>query len=125
MLVGGIAVGHYGYPRATGDIDLWVDNSPENGIAMSRVFTEFGLNLPNDFPEIFCIHGKVFRLGHPPLRIEVLTGISGVRFDECYPRRGTVRFDDIDVDVISIDDLKTNKRASGRTNDIDDLAHLP
>lgn len=125
MLVGGIAVGYYGYPRATGDLDLWVDNSPDNGVAVSRVFREFGLDLPNDFSETFGRPGKVFRIGHPPLRIEILTGISGVCFDECYPRRLVVDFKDVQVDIIDLNDLKTNKRASARTNDIDDLAHLP
>lgn len=125
MLVGGIAVGYYGYPRATGDIDLWVDNSQENGMAVAQVLTEFGLDLSESFYKTFEVHGKVFRMGHPPLRIEVLTGISGVTFDDCYPRRRKATFDDLELDIIDLEDLKMNKRASGRTNDIDDLANLP
>ena len=125
MLVGGIAVGYYGYPRATGDIDLWVDNSSDNAKAVARVLTEFGLELSESFYKTFEEHGKVFRMGRPPLRIEVLTGISGVDFAACYPRRKKAHFDDIEIDIISLDDLKANKQASGRTNDIDDLANLP
>ncbi len=125
MLIGGIAVGYYGYPRTTGDIDLWVDNSPANCNAVAAVFTEFGLNLPEDFPAIFQEPCKVFRLGQPPLRIEVLTGISGVEFNTCYARRQKAVFEDLEIDIITLEDLKTNKKASGRTNDIDDLAHLP
>lgn len=125
LLVGGIAVGYYGYPRATGDIDLWVDNSDKNAPAVARVLTEFGIELTPSFYDIFGEQGKVFRMGRPPLRIEVLTGISGVDFSSCYGRRGKAMFDDIEVDIINLDDLKINKRASGRSNDIDDLANLP
>lgn len=125
LLVGGIAVGYYGYPRATGDIDLWVDNSSENGEAVARVLRGFGLELNESFYDVFREQGKVFRMGRPPLRIEVLTGISGVDFNACYPRRQKAQFDDIEIDIISLDDLKANKLASGRTNDIDDLANLP
>lgn len=125
MLIGGIAVGYYGYPRATGDIDLWVENSPENAEAVAKVLTEFGIEISEGFYSVFMIQGKVFRLGRPPLRIELLTGITGADFGDCYPRREQALFDDITVDIIHLDDLKVNKRASGRTNDIDDLANLP
>lgn len=125
MLVGGIAVGYYGYPRATGDIDLWVDNTPDNARAVARVLTDFGIEVPDGFYNIFCVPGKVFRLGRPPLRIELLTGISGAVFSDCFLRREEAHFEGITVDIIHLDDLKVNKRASGRTNDIDDLAHLP
>ena len=125
MLVGGIAVGYYGYPRATGDIDLWVDNSPENAKAVAKVLTEFGIEISEGFYSVFKIQGKVFRLGRPPLRIEILTGITGADFGDCYPRREQAQFDDLTLDIIHLDDLKVNKRASGRTNDIDDLANLP
>ena len=125
MLVGGIAVGYYGYPRATGDIDLWVDNSPENAKAVAKVLTEFGIEISESFYSVFGIRGKVFRLGRPPLRIEILTGITGADFGDCYPRREQAQFDDLTLDIIHLADLKVNKRASGRTNDIDDLANLP
>ena len=125
MLVGGIAVGYYGYPRTTGDIDLWVDNSAENGKAVGGVLREFGLEVSANFHATFLRPGKVFRIGFPPLRIEVLTGISGVDFNECYLRRGKAKFDEIEVDIIHLEDLKSNKKASARTNDLDDLANLP
>ncbi|MCF6285567.1 MAG: nucleotidyltransferase [Candidatus Hydrogenedentes bacterium] len=125
MLIGGIAVGYYGYLRTTGDIDLWVDNSSENGEAVAAVLTAFGISLSEDFTNTFQEAGKVFRMGCPPMRIEIITGISGVKFNDCYPRRKRVEFDDIDIDIIDLEDLKVNKKASGRTNDIDDLAHLP
>lgn len=102
-----------------------MDNSETNGKAVAKVFTAFGLELSEGFYKTFGEQGKVFRMGRTPLRIKVLTGISGVDFDSCYNRRGTARFDDIEVDIIGLDDLKANKRASGRTNDIDDLANLP
>lgn len=125
MLIGGIAVGYHRYPRATGDIDLWVKDTPENGKAVIAVLEEFGIDLPESFLEIFLSGNKVFRFGRPPLRIKLLTGISGVEFQDCYPRRVRASFGDIRVDTIALEDLKKNMKASGRTNDIDDLAHLP
>jgi hypothetical protein len=125
MLIGGIAVGYYGYPRATGDMDIWVNNSQQNAEAMSGLLQEFGLNLPDNFTETFCNERKVFRIGVPPLRIEVLNQISGVTFGACYARRNQVKANDLSVNIISLDDLKQNKRAAARTNDLDDLANLP
>ena len=125
MLVGGIAVGFHGYPRATGDIDLWVQESLENGRALEKALNEFGIVPPDSFLTTFLAGKKVFRFGVPPLRIEVITGISGVSFSDCYPRRVKAEFGDVRVDIICLEDLKVNKRASARTNDLDDLAHLP
>jgi len=64
-------------------------------------------------------------MGVPPVRIEVITGASGVEFDECYKRREIVEIDDIPVNFISLDDLKLNKRAAGRHKDLDDIEHIP
>lgn len=125
MLIGGIAVGYYGYPRATGDIDFWVSNSASNAAAVRKVLEQFGLEVPAGFEDTFVQEGKVFRFGRQPLRIEVLTRISGVTFDECYPRSERATLDGIELKIIGLEDLKTNKRASGRTNDLDDLANLP
>jgi hypothetical protein len=74
---------------------------------------------------LFTEKDKVVRMGVPPVRIEVITGASGVEFDECYPRREIVEIDDIPVNFISLDDLKSNKRAVGRHKDLEDIEHLP
>ena len=64
-------------------------------------------------------------MGVPPVRIEILTGIDGVEFGQCYTRRASVEIDGVDIDLISLQDLKTNKRAAGRLQDLDDIEKLP
>jgi predicted nucleotidyltransferase len=86
---------------------------------------EFGFDVPELTPLLFQQPRRVIRMGVPPVRIEILTGIDGVAFEECYSRRQTVEIDGIGVDVISLEDLKTNKRAVGRHQDFDDLENLP
>jgi hypothetical protein len=74
---------------------------------------------------MFLQEKQVIRMGVPPLRIELVTSISGVKFDECYARRVTQVIDGVEVDIIALEDLKTNKKASGRLKDLNDLEHLP
>ncbi|MBA3763233.1 MAG: hypothetical protein H0X04_07805 [Chthoniobacterales bacterium] len=125
LLVGGYAVGHYGYPRATGDLDIWVAIHEENGVRLVKTLREFGFDVPALRPELFQELGHVVRMGIPPVRLEILTSIDGVDFAECYLRRSTEEVDGIPVDIISLEDLKTNKRAAGRNQDLNDLDHLP
>jgi hypothetical protein len=124
LLVGGYAVGYFGYPRATADMDVWIAVEEENSIKITDVLKEFGFNLPDVTPEVFRQKDKVIRMGNPPLRIEVLTSISGVDFDKAYSERVTENIDEISVNFISLDNLKINKKASGRHKDLDDLEHL-
>src|SRR6516165_8615376 len=93
LLVGGYAVAYYGYPRATADLDVWVAASDNNARKLVRTLKEFGFDLPNLRPEIFLAKDRIVRFGEPPLRIEILTSISGVSFDDCFTRRARVRFD--------------------------------
>jgi hypothetical protein len=124
LIVGGFAVGHYGYPRATGDLDVWVAVDAENAARLSSALRAFGFEAGSVTPAMFLESDQVIRMGVPPLRIEILTGITGVDFDACYDRRAQVVIDEVPVNLISFDDLKTNKRAAGRPRDIDDLQHL-
>jgi hypothetical protein len=123
LLIGGYAVGYYGYPRATGDMDIWVNATQQNAERMVGVFGVFGFNEVS--PEIFLRKSQVIRMGVPPLRIEVLTSISGVSFTECFSGRAIVVIDEVKVNLISLHHLKINKKASGRYKDLDDLEHLP
>lgn len=125
LLIGGYAVGHYGYPRATGDMDIWIERSPENAAKMVAVLIAFGFDVPELSANLFLEEGKIIRMGVPPIRLEILNEISGVTFAKCYPHRVRVKLDGIKVDVISLKDLKTNKAAAGRLKDLDDLEHLP
>ena len=123
LLVGGYAVGYYGYPRATADIDLWVETGAENVAKLISALAAFGF--AGVEPELFAKDEQVIRMGVPPLRIELLTSVSGVTFEDCYPARTQATLDEVEVSLIGLKDLKTNKAASGRYKDLNDLEHLP
>jgi predicted nucleotidyltransferase len=125
LLVGGYAVGYHGYPRATGDMDVWIAVSESNAQKTAMVLHDFGMPEEEVSKELFLDRDKVIRMGVPPVRIEVITGASGVDFAECYSRREVIEVDGISVNFISLEDLKVNKRACRRHKDLEDLEHLP
>lgn len=125
LLIGGYAVGYYGYPRATADMDVWIAVDPQNARRTVAALKRFGMRSPDITPELFREKGKVIRMGLPPMRLEIQTDISGVDFDDCYKRRNRVDLGGLEVNLISLEDLKVNKRASGRYKDLEDLEHLP
>lgn len=125
LLVGGYAVGYYGYPRATGDMDIWIAKSAVNADKVTAALKAFGFSASSISSALFLMPDKVFRMGNPPLRIEVLTDISGVEFTACWQAREVTEIDGVSVNVINLDDLKRNKSASGRLKDRNDLTHLP
>ena len=124
LLIGGWAVGYYGYPRATGDMDIWVSREKENAEKLTAAFKEFGFDVPDLSTELFTKENQITRIGVPPLRIEVLTSISGVTFKDCFPNRKVALIDDLNINFISLEDLKKNKAASKRYRDLDDLEKL-
>ncbi len=124
LLVGGYAVGYHGYVRATADMDVWIRRDRENAERVVRVLEQFGFGVSELEPALFVSEDRVVRMGIPPMRIEILTSISGVGFDECYAARVEERWDDAAVNIISLEKLKQNKRASGRLKDLSDLEHL-
>ena len=125
LLIGGYAVGYHGYPRATNDLDIWIAVHPNNARNVVAALREFGFNLPELKAELFLTPDTIVRMGIPPMRIEILTSISGIEFDETYPSRIIDTLDGVEVNLISLDMLKRNKQASGRYKDLDDLEHLP
>ena len=125
LLIGGYAVGYHGYPRATGDIDIWIAISEENACKILIVLQEFGMPVDIQKKELFLDKDKIIRMGVPPVRIEILTGISGRDFQDCYSRREQIEVDGIKINIISLSDLKINKKNSGRHKDLEDLVHLP
>ncbi|MGB4950982.1 MAG: hypothetical protein WBO55_10155 [Rhizobiaceae bacterium] len=124
-MIGGYAVGYHGYPRATNDLDVWVAVHSDNAERLVDVLQAFGFSVPMLSKELFLQERKVVRMGMPPMRIEILTSISGVTFEECYADRITDEIDDIPVNLIDLEHLKQNKKASGRYKDLSDLEHLP
>ena len=125
LLIGGIAVAYHGYPRSTNDIDVWVEISDDNASKLVSVLEEFGFTLPELTADLFLQSERIVRMGVPPMRIEVLTSISGVEFQDCFRSRVVDEIDGVPVNLIGLSHLKTNKRASGRHKDLDDLENLP
>jgi hypothetical protein len=122
LIIGGYAVGYHGYPRPTGDLDIWISNAPENANRAGEALEEFGFSCPID---ILIQDDQVVRMGIAPFRLEVLTTIDGVRFSDCYSERVMADVNGVEVSLISLRCLKKNKEASGRSKDITDLEHLP
>lgn len=125
LLVGGYAVGHHGYPRVTGDIDVWVRPTPENAARVVAALVAFGFGAEALSPDLFTAPDSLVRMGLPPNRVEVLTSVSGVTFEACWANRVEAVWDGVPVCVLGLADLKVNKRASGRAKDLADLDELP
>ena len=125
LLVGGYAVGLHGYPRATIDLDVWIQASDENAAHVLSALRAFGFDVPSLEPRLFVDPRSIVRFGVPPFRIEVMTSIDGVEFEPCRSRAVEFDLDGVSVPVISLADLKVNKRAAGRHKDLADLENLP
>ncbi|HEY1869581.1 MAG TPA: nucleotidyltransferase [Chitinophagaceae bacterium] len=124
LIVGGYAVSIHGHPRYTGDLDIWLNPIPQNAELILKTVNEFGFSSFKLTLEDFTKPGNVIQLGHPPLRIDLLTEIDGVTFKECFNNRKEVTIDGLQVNFIGYDDLLKNKKESGRHRDIDDIDNL-
>lgn len=125
LLIGGYAVGYHGYPRATVDMDIWISVDNENARKVVNVIGEFGFKNSGLTVETFTKLKKVVRMGLPPIRIQIISEIDGTKFDECYEHRIVDEIDDIEINIIDLESLKRNKKASGRLKDLADLENLP
>jgi hypothetical protein len=124
LIVGGFAVAAHGLPRYTGDLDAWVWVSSENASRVVRALDAFGFAGLGLTEDDFSQPDRVVQLGYPPYRIDILTSIEGVQFDEAWSRRVVLELDGILVPFIGRDDLLTNKRVAGRPQDIADVERL-
>jgi hypothetical protein len=124
LLVGGYAVGMHGFPRYTGDFDVWVNPTLQNAKKVVSTLNDFGFSSFNLSVEDFRKRDNIIQLGFPPVRIDILTGLDGVLFEECHKNAEVFVVDDIELSVIGYDDLIKNKKASGRHRDLDDLENL-
>lgn len=124
VLVGGHAVAFHGWPRFTQDIDFFVRPTLENGRRIAEALRAFGFDVAQLSPELFAAPKRNIQLGHPPQRIDLLTSISGVEFDDAWRSREIADFDGVSAYIVSKDILIQNKRASGRAKDLADLDHL-
>lgn len=124
MIVGAYALGAYIKPRSTGDIDFWIEPSPENATKVYQSMIEFGAPLHNLSVEDLQKPGTIFQIGLPPLRIDIITKISGVIFDEAWKDCAKHKVLDIEVPIISKKHIIQNKKATGRPKDLLDLEEL-
>jgi predicted nucleotidyltransferase len=124
LLVGAYAVAVHGFPRATKDIDFFVWATPENAANLMRALTKFGAPLHDISEADLASEGIVFQIGNSPRRIDIITNISGVKFEQAYANKATISIEGIEVPVISLEDLIANKRASARTQDLADVEKL-
>lgn len=126
LVVGAHALAAHGVPRATVDLDVWIDPSPENAARVWSALAAFGAPLDSlaITPADLTVPDTVAQFGLPPWRIDILTGISGVTFDEAWPDRIEAYFDDVLVPFIGQAAFIRNKRASGRLKDLADIEAL-
>ncbi len=117
-------MGVHGHSRRTDAIDILVNRSTANAVALSNTLVAFGFSPAAVDPSTLLPAGRVVRIGVPPLRIDILTSVSGLDFDAAYSARSTISIDGVDVDLISREDLLKNKRATGRPKDLADLDAL-
>ena len=122
LLVGGWAVAIHGYPRLTKDMDFLIAVDDENIDRLRKALLDFKAPITDmvRFKEI----GSVFRMGRSPVQIDIINQASGIDFEECYPRRIFVKVEDIEISLISKEDLIVNKRSSGRSQDLADAEKL-
>lgn len=124
LVVGGYAVALHGHPRYTKDLDIWVERSRENAQALLQALAQFGMGSLGLTEEDFIEPDQVVQLGYPPNRIDILVMVSGIEFADCYPQRVKISLDGVDVNFIDLANLKKNKKASGRMQDLADLENL-
>ncbi len=124
VLVGAYAMAYHARPRYTDDIDILVHRSPANAARIEGVIRAFGFTSLGLTAADFQRENQVVQLGHPPNRIDILTTISGVSFEEAWQARQFGDLDGVTVPFLSKDCLVRNKMASGRDKDLEDLKRL-
>ena len=124
LVIGGYAVAVHGHPRYTKDIDIWIEISEENAQKLVKVLTQFGFEDLGLTSDDFQTPNQIIQLGYPPNRIDLITNPDGIDFQTCYDSKIEVILNDVPVRFINLDNLKKNKLASGRLQDLADLEKL-
>lgn len=124
LIVGGYAVGFHGYPRYTKDLDVWLLVSEENAEKIINTLKQFGFGGVGLNKTDFLKTEEFVQLGYPPNQIDLVTSCDGVEFSECYKSKLEIEIDDTTINFIDLDNLRKNKKASGRPQDIADLDNL-
>jgi hypothetical protein len=121
LVVGAYALALYGRPRATGDLDVWIDATPDNAVRVMQTLEAFGAPLTAVTAADFSREGVEFQIGVPPGRIDILTGLTGLTFAGAWPDRLRRPFGEIDVDFIGREAFLRNKGLTGRLKDLGDI----
>ncbi|TYQ23334.1 hypothetical protein PseudUWO311_23175 [Pseudanabaena sp. UWO311] len=124
LVIGGYAVAVHGHPRYTKDIDIWIEISEENAQNLVTALTQFGFASLGLISDDFQTPNQIIQLGYPPNRIDLITNPDGIDFQTCYDSKIEVILNDVPVKFINLDNLKKNKLASGRLQDLADLEKL-
>jgi hypothetical protein len=124
LIIGGYAVALHGYPRYTKDIDIWIEMSEENAERILAALAQFGFASLDLTTEDFTTADRVIQLGYPPNRIDRITTPDGVEFSTCYAQKVDTELDELVISFIDLENLKLNKKASGRLQDLADLENL-
>ncbi|MCX7735995.1 MAG: hypothetical protein N2319_04720 [Candidatus Kapabacteria bacterium] len=124
LVVGGYAVAYYGHPRYTKDFDIWIEISEENSLKMLKKLKDFGFGSLNITKDDFLNPQLIIQLGNPPNKINIINSYDGVEFDYCFKNKQIILYDDLKINFIGLDDLKQNKKATGRLQDLADLEKL-
>jgi len=124
LVVGGYAVALHGYVRYTKDLDVWIEPKIQNANNVLNALTAFGFGSLDITADDFLEEGNIIQLGYPPNRIDLITSLKGLMFENCYPERVQVEIQGVLIDFIDIENLKTNKKATGRPQDLADLENL-
>jgi predicted nucleotidyltransferase len=124
LVAGAYAVAFHGYPRYTKDIDIWVDRSRENAGRVITALEQFGFASLGLSAEDFLEAGQIVQLGYPPNRIDLLTSLTGIAFETCYENRIVVDIEGLQINFIDLENLRANKKAAGRHQDLADLENL-
>lgn len=124
LVVGGYAVAFHGYPRYTKDLDVWIELSQENADKIIKALDDFGFGSMGLKPEDFLENDQIIQLGYPPNRIDILTSLKILKFENCFSQRVVVEFEGLKINFIDLENLKQNKRATGRPQDLADAENL-
>jgi hypothetical protein len=124
LVVGGYAVAFHGYPRYTKDIDIWIEPTPDNATKAIKALEQFGFASLGLKEADFLAPDQIIQLGYPPNRIDLISTLPGVEFANCYTSRVRVEIEGVLVDFIDLNNLRKNKRATGRYQDLADLENL-
>lgn len=126
LVGGGYAVTFHGYPRYTGDIDIWINPTEENATRMMTVLDRFGAgSVGIEKGDFLDAHFDVLKMGNEPIRIDMMVKMKGLEFEAAYARRVVENIEGLNINFLSLDDLVMTKKASNRSKDQNDLEHLP